>query len=121
MMHLFALGAAGGLLCGIAKQMWWPGSNQAETPQQAGKISTQTSSVSTRRSLLRQLPSRKLVVAGAGIACACLMAAAVAMFGQQRGSRGRRRKADMDADGRIPLQDLIRFKERQWFVEELEV
>jgi hypothetical protein len=24
-------------------------------------------------------------------------------------------------DGRIPLQDLIRFKERQWFVEELEV
>ncbi|KAF6251803.1 hypothetical protein COO60DRAFT_1644616 [Scenedesmus sp. NREL 46B-D3] len=23
-------------------------------------------------------------------------------------------------DGRIPLQDLIRFKERQWFVEELE-
>lgn len=25
------------------------------------------------------------------------------------------------ADGRIPLKDLIRFKERQWFVEELEV
>jgi hypothetical protein len=24
-------------------------------------------------------------------------------------------------DGRIPLKDLIRFKERQWFVEELEV
>lgn len=58
------------------------------------------------------------------VAAAALAGAALGAhrFGGGSGARRRRRRGGDGAsqDGRIPLRDLVRFKERQWFVEELE-
>ncbi|GBF93154.1 hypothetical protein Rsub_05885 [Raphidocelis subcapitata] len=59
---------------------------------------------------------------GRAAAAALGVTAAVAALGLGVGRhvRRRRRAARRGKEGRIPLRDLVRFKERQWFIEELE-
>lgn len=67
---------------------------------------------------------RTKLLAASGVLFIACIAAAVMPRVLQRSKRGRRSQHgdvdDRDGELRIPLKEVVRFKERQWFVEELE-
>uniref|UniRef100_A0A383WCI4 Uncharacterized protein n=1 Tax=Tetradesmus obliquus TaxID=3088 RepID=A0A383WCI4_TETOB len=127
MLHVFALGAVGGVVCGAVKRFCFRDSdrNNAGAAAAAAAAAVEGSSIADtvadpRHRCSNLLRDRKALTVAASTVCACAAAAGLFVMRQQRkGKRQKGSRADRN-DGRIPLQDLIRFKERQWFVEELE-
>lgn len=96
MLNVFALGAVGGLLCGVVKHTCFPGTGKSSRPPATGSSMVDTTpEAGTRRKRITVLKENKLLAAGVGTLCACGVAAAFMVVRQQQCSRqpGTRSKA----------------------------